>query len=237
MLLQVRYTGIVPERCSCGAQPVEDALFCHKCGRPLREDLISQEVVETVTAEPPPMPVVLQPGLQAPAPPSIQDIGFHNPAAVRVALAVAVVSAIFVQIISAVPGGSVLMLPTMVLIGVVCVLVYRRKTGVALSTLSGARLGWLSGLFFFVIILMLFAVVAALAAASDLGFVGLMKKTLTESPAANAETRALAEKFSTDEMATFIMFVLALLFVLLTVLPSVGGMLGARFTRPRNEAR
>ena len=65
----------MPERCTCGAQLPEDALFCHKCGKPQRE-IVSVDEPEVVPA-PPPIPVAaVQPLV----------ISFHNGPAVRIAL-------------------------------------------------------------------------------------------------------------------------------------------------------
>src|SRR5258708_28410835 len=70
-------SGSLPERCTCGAILPEDARFCHKCGKPQREEpLIPQEAAEP---QPPPPPPPL-PTLEPPR------IGFHNAPAVRIAL-------------------------------------------------------------------------------------------------------------------------------------------------------
>ena len=68
------------ERCTCGTYLVEDAMFCHKCGRPTREipNLGGAAVVEAAIPAratiPPPLPE---------GPP---EIGFNNHVAVRTAL-------------------------------------------------------------------------------------------------------------------------------------------------------
>src|SRR5262249_61629136 len=67
-------TEDVPEFCTCGAKLPEDALFCHKCGKPQRDYLAN---VEREPAPPPPLP---------PPPPAPLPINFRNPVAVRVGL-------------------------------------------------------------------------------------------------------------------------------------------------------
>src|SRR5579884_504964 len=68
-------TEIVPGYCTCGAKLPEDARFCHKCGKPQRDEPLLAELA----APPPPPP---QPAAPPPPPP----ISFRNRAAVRSAL-------------------------------------------------------------------------------------------------------------------------------------------------------
>jgi hypothetical protein len=70
------------EFCSCGAKLPEDALFCHKCGKPQR-DLVEVE------PEPAPLPTPVLPTAPV-APPRRAPVGFRNPIALRTALLSAV---------------------------------------------------------------------------------------------------------------------------------------------------
>src|SRR5258707_7098587 len=78
------HTEYVPDVCTCGAQLPEDARFCHKCGKPQRDEphLVEPE-------PPPPMPIGIEGAPQAPAAPP--SIGFHNTTAVWIALRVALI--------------------------------------------------------------------------------------------------------------------------------------------------
>src|SRR5580704_9171424 len=73
------HTEGVPEYCTCGARLPEDALFCHKCGKPQRDDLIQQDQ----PADQPSPPPLLPPPVPTPRFP---PIGFQNGPAVRIAV-------------------------------------------------------------------------------------------------------------------------------------------------------
>ena len=72
------------EICSCGARPPEDALFCHKCGRPLREIVAVEAPTPDPQFVPPPPP--------PPAAGQVAQLNFRNPVAMRIALLVSVVA-------------------------------------------------------------------------------------------------------------------------------------------------
>jgi hypothetical protein len=65
----------MPEICTCGAQLPPDARFCHKCGKPQREEIVVEQP-EAFAPQPPPL-------VQA-AP--LQTLSFRNPIALRVGL-------------------------------------------------------------------------------------------------------------------------------------------------------
>ena len=128
----------MPEFCTCGAQLPPDARFCHKCGKPQREE--DMPVVE--------QPIVVLP----PAPPPPLAINFHNAVAVRTSLFASVLafglSAIMGPLgLIALSGG-----------GFLSVYLYRRRTGATLTVANGARLGWISGIFIFAIGTLLFTI-------------------------------------------------------------------------------
>src|SRR5579872_719709 len=70
------HTGVVPDVCTCGAKLPPDARFCHKCGKPQRDEPVVMEEV----LSPPPLPFT-----ELPAPITAR-ISFHNGLAVRAAL-------------------------------------------------------------------------------------------------------------------------------------------------------
>src|ERR1044071_8323555 len=69
------HTEVVPEFCTCGARLPEDARFCHKCGKPQRDEPLMVEEARPPPPFPRDVPVVLAP-----------PIGFHNGPAVRIGL-------------------------------------------------------------------------------------------------------------------------------------------------------
>ena len=133
--------------CTCGAQLPEDAVFCHKCGKPQRE-------IAAVEPEPPPQPVWQAPALDAAGvlPPQVPPheppaVNFRNPVAWRVAVLVSLAASAF------------FFLPYVnwLAAGYFAVFLYRRKTGTAVNVIAGVRIGWMTGLLMFAILAVFFA--------------------------------------------------------------------------------
>lgn len=124
----------MPEVCTCGAQLPPDARFCHRCGKPQRDEFV--EVREPVTV--PPRPAM---------PP-----GFRNPLALRVGLSAAGMVTILV-LIPYVGYGLVIWL---LAAGFLSGRYYASRTGQRLSVQSGARMGWITGVLTFAIFAIMF---------------------------------------------------------------------------------
>ncbi len=191
----------------------EDARFCHKCGKPQRDEpLIEQEVVETPPPPPPPLPVI--------APPRI---GFRNGLAVRIAL-VAGMLAFLCSVIAgqlALPQEFVFL--WLAASGFFAVYLYRRRTGQRLSVASGAHLGWICGLFGFIVVTLALAATAFML--SDPTLVSAMRDQL--------HTHGLSEANADQMISVFrspsgILAALAVSFVLFSALPAFGGAIGAK---------
>lgn len=213
--------------CTCGAKLVEDALFCHRCGRPVRA-LTAEEHGEAETLEEP------QPVSAAPVPPAaeFQAPAFQSSTAVRVGFLAAVLVQL-ASILSAIAGASLLMPLLLLGGGFYSAVLYMRRTGAPLSAVEGARVGWITGIFTFVIATVFFTAGMALLSSS-----GELVKAYEESlakmnlPADSAEKlrRLLAEPRS---FALTLIAGLVFQFLFLTIFCSLGGMLGARLRGPR----
>jgi hypothetical protein len=130
----------VPEFCTCGAQLPPDALFCHKCGKPQRADLVQVEEA--------PVPVVeARSPVDAPPPP----INLRNGAAVRAALLSCLLAVALLVLLGPMNMGLLALL----LGGFAAVFLYRRRTGLPLSVVNGMQLGWIAGIFVFTLIVVL----------------------------------------------------------------------------------
>jgi hypothetical protein len=199
----------VPEFCTCGAQLPEDARFCHKCGKPQRDE-----------------PVVIEEQLPPPLPsaPRIPPIGLTNGLAVRIALlggALALaLSIISGQVLS--PGVSLVWL---VISGFICVLLYHKRTGHKMTVLHGAHLGWICGLFVFTIMVVLFAASILSDPASFQTAMDTMREQIRASARPGVDVNQIMEVMRSP---TGILFGLLGAFLLLTALPAFGGALGAK---------
>ena len=206
------------DRCTCGTVLVDGALFCHKCGKPQREILVAEpEPPEPVVEVPPPLPV---------APPAPR-IGFHNGAAVRIALVAGILSII----LSAVTGQVAAAFGPLWLIaaGFWAVFVYRRRTGERLTAMSGAHLGWICGVFGFIIVAIMMAGLAmALSNASALQTVRDQWQQYGKS---EADLNQLLTVFHNPAN---ILATMPVLFIFLTLLPAFGGALGAKLLDRRH---
>lgn len=207
--------------CTCGAKLPEDARFCHKCGKPQREEpLLVEEVQET------PEPV-LEPA--ATSSPLIPPIGFHN----RPAVSAALVSGIAGFIISVFSGrigsaygatGPAASTLGLIAAGFLAVFLYQRRTGQKLSVIHGAHLGWIAGIFGFAITAVILAMVV----------VALSDQSLVDSMRAQLQGTAAGQQAQIDQMIQMVhnpslmLMGVAVAFLLFTVFPAFGGALGAK---------
>jgi hypothetical protein len=218
--------------CTCGAKLAEAALFCHRCGRPLREGFGAEEPEEAPLDQ-----AARAPALETlqPPPPAGEAISFRNRMAVRVGL----VSAALVQLVmmvAAAAGGPLLFPVVMLAGGWYSTFLYRRRSGVALNSLNGARMGWITGVFTFVITTVLFTVAIGLMMSS--GELMSAYRRNAESMGMTADTvEKFQELMKNPGLFGFSILVgLLFQFVLQTFMSSVGGFLSGLGRREQPRA-
>jgi hypothetical protein len=219
----------VEEICTCGARLVPDALFCHRCGRPLRPLIAEEEPDEQEAAPPPPEAepdhVVITNAVIEPE----ANVDFRNRVAVKSCLLAACFSLICGVLLS--PVGSGVLFPFVLFGGGwISSYLYCRSSTQLINVRSGAALGWISGLFTFLILLVLITLLF-MTLAGNPEFVQLLRDS-------SGKYGARAEDFNQlldlpkhpDRLALG----LGLNFVQLTVFSSLGGLLHA-FARRRRS--
>ncbi|HUS07428.1 MAG TPA: zinc ribbon domain-containing protein [Bryobacteraceae bacterium] len=205
------------DRCTCGATLPEDARFCHKCGRPLFADseVDLSPALETGEVAPPPPPPTEKP-----------KINFHNSVAVRVALMAGGLTSLLISL--PLPGYPGLVWKLFILLagGFFSVFLYKRRTGESLSVRSGARMGWITGIFFSVITLVVIAV-DALAPSTEPGLADNFRKAMEANSSAQAEQ---VRQMLQDPVGIAMMLIFGLMFVfaLQTAITVAGGAIGAK---------
>lgn len=198
---------------------VEDALFCHRCGKAQREllaaDPVYEEPAAAVNVEPaaPPPPLAALAGL---------PVTFRNTVAVRIGFLVASVA----SLLDFVPGLNWLFVIWSVCAGFLAVFLYRRTTGQSLTMRNGARLGWIAGVMNSLIVIVLFTISIVASA----GEITSALRDQIRSMAPN-DSNALALVDSPYALVTIILMTLVMLFLIFTCASIAGGVLGARITR------
>ncbi|MGQ9632615.1 MAG: zinc ribbon domain-containing protein [Bryobacteraceae bacterium] len=207
----------MPEFCSCGAQLPPDALFCHRCGKPQRELPVVQE-------EPAPSLPPVQP--ESPIPALPPGIGLRNSQAVRVAL----LTGSLTFLVSLMPLPIVLRFLLLVAAGALSVYLYRRRSGMDLEVPSGARMGWITGLFCFVIFTVLFTVSVAVLTVilRDASLEAAYRQQMSSMGMSPENIQQAMEALQNPAQ---LIGALLTAFVILTTLPALGGALGARLFR------
>jgi len=202
---------------------VEGALFCHRCGKPQRDDLIERERIER---EGPPEPIPAPPIKAIPAPEPLT--GFNNRRAARASLLAAFLGFVLMSMLVA-PLGVASMVPALVAAGFLTVFLYRRSAPQVVQPLSarlGARLGWMTGIFTFIFTLVQFTLVVLL---SDENFRETFRTQMAQQAAHNPELQnALQVLNSTPGMTAVIGTAIVFFFITFTLLTTLGGALAAQ---------
>jgi hypothetical protein len=192
---------------------VEDALFCHRCGKAQRE-LVSASSEEQPVAVP-----VLPPPPSAMA---LPPVGFSNSLAVRLCF----LSASVASVLDAMPIVQLFCIVWSVAAGFVAVVLYRRATGLALNIRDGARMGWITG----VLNSLILTVLTTISVASNSTELNAAFREQIRIKAPN-DPAAMAMMDNPYVLATCILFLLVLIFVFVTGACVGGGALGARILR------
>jgi hypothetical protein len=201
---------MVPDFCTCGAHLPADARFCHKCGKPQFDyPPVTEEIAEPVQT--------VAPALSKPL-----EIGFHNGVAVRIGFIAA--SSAVVMFLFPLPNPFLRLLAFLVA-GFLAVYLYTRRTGQMLSIRGGARIGWITGIFSFLLVSIL-ATISIVAIASREGLANFFRSQL---PPNDARTESMTQMLQDPAtLAAALLFMLIVLFIIVTALPMIGGALGAK---------
>jgi len=203
----------VPDFCTCGAELPPDARFCHKCGKPQYD----YPAVQEETVEPVQQPI-LPPTLQTPP-----EISFHNRLAVRIGFLAALTGMLLVMF--PLPFPILRLFIAFLAAGFLAVFAYSRRTGQVLSIRSGARMGWITGIFSFAFVTILFTI--SMVAISNQG--GIVKFFKSQLPPNDSRASTLEQALNDPAaVAGGLLFVLMVMFVVVTTLPMIGGALGAK---------
>ena len=197
----------MPEICTCGAQLPPDARFCHKCGKPQREEI----VVELPEAFAPQQPPVVE---VAP----LQTLSFRNPIALRVGLLAAGLLCLMMMI----PGVNYAAVFWWLGAGYFSVWIYKRRTGQRLNVRGGAQMGWITGVISCALLTLLFAFFTlAIRQMGGLEAIKGLKDLAFQQASVDEAIKMLQDpsKMVWSLIATFIM---------LTLTCTAGGALGAK---------
>jgi len=212
----------VPDYCTCGAELPPDARFCHKCGKPQFETPPSEEEEEG-----PPAPIATPAGAP-PAVPGPGEINFRNRTAVKVGLLAAAISSLLISLPMPMYVNLVWMLVCLVGSGFLAAYLYRRKTGEELSARRGARIGWITGVFGFAIATVFFTI-TVIAISLRGGLAAYYREQLSSQAGASVDLEEITRILETPSgLAGIIFFSLVMLFVFFTLLPTLGGTMGAK---------
>ncbi|HLY18984.1 MAG TPA: zinc ribbon domain-containing protein [Bryobacteraceae bacterium] len=211
----------MPEFCSCGAELPLDARFCHRCGKPQREEIVPDTVAQMPEIVPAVSAAPVTEAAKAPR------LNFHNATAVRIGLLMASIG----SLLSALPvlaAGLVGLAIWWLTAGFLAVYIYRRRTGHFLSVDSGLRMGWITGLLGSTITAVVFtASVVPLIRGGKIAslYEEQFRKMSVNDPNVQQAIKLLE---SPSGLAMFVVIALLFFFLIITFLCTAGGALGAK---------
>jgi hypothetical protein len=198
----------MPEICTCGAQLPPDARFCHKCGKPQREEMVVEAVEAFVPQQSP---------LVEAAP--LQALSFRNPIALRVGLLAAALLCLLMMI----PGVNYAAVVWWLGAGYFSVWIYKRRTGQRLNVRGGARMGWITGVISCALLTLLFAFF--MLAIRQMGGLDAIKDGLKDLAFQQA---SVDEAIKMLQDPSRMLRSLIATFIMLTLTCTAGGALGAK---------
>ncbi|MBY0502568.1 MAG: hypothetical protein K2X03_01575 [Bryobacteraceae bacterium] len=164
---------------------------------------------------PPPLPVV-----EAAADP-FAEISLQNGLAVRVSMIASGLGVLLLGVAGVAGNGALQSFASLLLAlgsGFFAVYLYRLRSGKPLSVLSGARLGWITGVFSFLIVLVLMT----------LTFLALSDPTVRSAMQKEMEKAGRPGDFQMLDQPAELVLGVATIFVTLAMMGSVGGAMGAK---------
>ena len=201
----------MPEICTCGAELPPDARFCHKCGKPQRD-----EPEAAMLAADAMVPVL--PAVAAPIVPLV-PLGFRNPVAFRVGLLAAALLCLTMMI----PGVNYAFFVWWLGAGYFSVWIYKRRTGQRLTVRGGAHMGWITGVLSCVLLSLLFAFF--MAAIQRAGGLGAIKDQLHDFA---IDQKSIDEAVKRLQNPMEVVRSLAGMFLVMMLFCIAGGALGAK---------
>jgi hypothetical protein len=201
----------MPEFCTCGAELPPDARFCHKCGKPQRD-----EPEAAMLAADAMVPVI--PAVAAPIVPLV-PLGFRNPVAFRVGLLAAALLCLTMMI----PGVNYAFVVWWLGAGYFSVWIYKRRTGQRLTVRGGAHMGWITGVLSCVLLSLLFAFF--MAAIQRAGGLGAIKDQLHDFA---IDQKSIDEAVKRLQNPMEVVRSLAEMFLVMMLFCIAGGALGAK---------
>ena len=209
----------MPEFCTCGAELPPDARFCHRCGKPQREEVIPENVERQAA-------VALAARLVAPSAATIPAVSFHNPMAVRIGLTMGSAAAVMTWLPVIQFGFAI----WWILAGFFSVYLYRRRTGHLLNMASGLRMGWVTGVLTSAILTVLIALTLSLVALSKGGLPAFYQEQLRTMQWDEANIQQAVKALNSPAvLVTSIISFLLFVFAIVTFFCTAGGALGAKF--------
>jgi uncharacterized protein YqgC (DUF456 family) len=155
-------------------------------------------------------------------------ISFRNRTAVKIGLLAALMAFAVNLLVTPIIQSPIVVMAATFGAGVIAPQWYRRRTGQQLSVRSGARIGWITGIFCFALSLLLLAVFFLfLANASSI-------QALRDNPTMQKAVEEWMKTLSDPaKAAESIIVAVVIMFLFVTTLPMLGGALGARLSDKR----
>ncbi len=198
----------------------EDARFCHRCGKPQFEADIAR-----LSTPDPIAPVTIDRSTPV-LPLAGVGVSFRDSRAVLISILAA--AGAFVGMTAAGLIAPVLIPVILCAAGFLAVRFYRGQSAEPISTVAGAQLGWMTGLWIFVVVAVICAMLA-IYVANPQGWeqLKLNLAQLHQSPALPG---------SQHDFLMQLLLNVPLSFFFLTLLPGLGGVLGAKLSARRRPS-
>jgi hypothetical protein len=163
-----------------------------------------------------------------PPPVVAAEINFHNALAVRTGFLAAMLATLVMQVPLPVPIGFLWLLTGLMAAGFFAVYLYARRSGQSLNLRSGARMGWITGVFCFVIGTVTFTISVLLITAKG-GLAQAFRELLAARAGSDPAMKQVFEMLQSPMgLGLLVLLTLVAQFVLFTLLPTLGGVLGAK---------